>query len=102
MQVVPLKSAMARGKHTSAGKDLDRSLRWLEAQPGVKKVVLGFTEACRHRYPPGHLRHQRDADGGFHMMGYSGNGVVNLFVVTDADHKDDVRNNLETRFRPIM
>ena len=88
-----------RGRHTSAGKDLDRSLRWLERQPGVKKVVLGFTEACRHRYSPGHLRYQRDGDGGFHAKGYSGNGVVNVFVVVDPENKCDVVAALTDRFK---
>jgi len=87
-----------RGKHTSAGKDLDRSLRWLENVVGVKKVVLGLTEACRHKSPPGYLKYQRDGAGGFHVKGFSGNGVVNVFVVTEDDTKDDVIAAMRRRF----
>jgi len=87
-----------RGRHTSAGKELDRSLRWLENQAGVKKVVLGLTEACRHRYTPGHLKYQRDGDGGFHIKGYSGNGVVNAFVVAGDADKQAIVKAMRKRF----
>lgn len=87
-----------RGRHTSAGKTLDRSIRWLEAREHVKKVILGFTNACRHKYPPGHIRYQRDDDGGFHAKGYSGNGVVNLFVRVDRSNLETVKATLAKKF----
>ncbi|MCA9173107.1 MAG: hypothetical protein KDB14_01270 [Planctomycetales bacterium] len=75
-----------RGRHTSAGKDLERSIRWLERRAEVQKVVLSIAEACRTQYHPGHLRVTRVAPGGLKVVGHTGNGVINLFVrVADED-----------------
>jgi len=54
-----------RGRHKSAGSDLNRSIRWLESLPNIKKVILGFSEACRHKYSPGHIKIKSDVDGGW-------------------------------------
>ena len=58
-----------KAKHTSLDKSLKNNILWLENIPSVKKVVLGFSEACRHKYSPGHVRFKMDVDGGFKVNG---------------------------------
>lgn len=69
-----------KGKHKTLEKDLKRSVLWLEKQPGVNKVILGFSECCRHKYPPGHIRCKKISSGGITANGYSGTGVTDLFI----------------------
>lgn len=87
-----------RGRHTSAGKELEHSIRWLEGLPYVEKVVLHLAEACRTQYPPGHLRATREAPGGVKLVGHSGNGIVNLFVRVDDAHKSALLAAIEERY----
>lgn len=77
-----------RGRHTSAGKDLERSIRWLERRSEVQKVVLSLAEACRTQYQPGHLRYTRETRGGIKLVGHSGNGIINIFVRVDEEHRE--------------
>ena len=87
-----------RGRHQSLSKVLDVSVRWLEARDDVRKVILGRTESCRHAYPPGHLRVRRPTDAGLHVNGYSGNGVVDLFLVIDPADRGAVTTAIAERF----
>ena len=89
---------MSRGKHRSATSDLDLSLKWLESVDSVKKVVLGKTENCRHRYPPGHLRFKHESEGGFKINGYSGNGVIDIFVRCDENSRDEILEKIQSRY----
>lgn len=88
-----------RGRHKSLTNDLDRSVRWLESLSRVEKVILGRTESCRHSYPPGHIRPQRDAEGGFRVIGYSGNGVVDIYVVAAPENLDELKKLILARFK---
>jgi len=72
-----------RGKHTSVAKELRKSVTQLEKHPKVKKVIIGISESCRHKYPPGTLRYIREVDGGIKFRGYTGNGVTDITVLTD-------------------
>ena len=87
-----------RGRHTSLSKNLRTSVGWLENRPGVRKVVLGLAEACRHRRPPGTLRVRRATDAGLHLNAYSGNGVLKVFLVCDADRRDALAAEIAGRF----
>ncbi|QDT17115.1 hypothetical protein [Alienimonas californiensis] len=87
-----------RGKHQSLSKGLKRSVGWLENRPGVRKIVLGLSEACRHRRSPGCLSVQRATDAGLHLNGYSGTGVVRLFLVCDADRREELASAINERF----
>ena len=78
-----------RGHHQSIDKELKRSILWLESLPFVKRVILGFTESCRHHYPPGTLRYQYDQPGGMRIIAYGGKGVVSLFVAVDPPENHD-------------
>lgn len=89
---------MPRGKHKSAASDLDLSLRWLESLDSVKKVVLGKTENCRHSYPPGYVRYKSDTEGGIKVNGYSGNGVIDIFIRCESDDRENVAEKLKTKF----
>ena len=71
----------------------------MENIPSVKKVVLGFSEACRHKYSPGHVRFKMDVDGGFKVNTYSGKGVTDAFVRIDPiSEKEAVKNMILKRF----
>jgi hypothetical protein len=88
-----------RGRHKSLDKHLKNEIAWVERLPGVQKVILGFSEACRHRYPPGHLRFTADVDGGIKMTGYSGKGVIDLFIRIDPlDAREDIKRRIAQRF----
>ena len=88
------------GKHQSMGKDLKRSVKWLETIPSITKVVLGFSEACRHKYSPGHIRFKMDVDGGIKVNGYSGKGVTDIFIKIDPiEDRDNVKAQLAAKFR---
>ncbi|MCB1826961.1 MAG: hypothetical protein KDH94_00955 [Coxiellaceae bacterium] len=80
-------------------KDLKRSVRWLESLPAVTKVVLGFSEACRHKYSPGSLRFKMDADGGIKINGYSGKGVTDIFVKIDPiTERENIKSAIAEKF----
>lgn len=88
-----------KGKHTSLDKHLKSNILWLEELPGVNKVVLGISEACRHRYAPGTIRFKRDVDGGVKLNGYSGNGVIDIFVRIDPISKRElIKVQIQNRF----
>ena len=87
-----------RGKHQSLSKNLKRSVGWLETRPGVRKIVLGLSEACRHKRTPGDLKVRRATDAGLHLNGYSGTGVVRLFLVCDADRREELARAIDERW----
>lgn len=88
-----------KGKHTTLDKNLKNSVLWLEGLPGVNKVILGISEACRHRYTPGHLRFKREVEGGIKLNGYSGNGIIDIFVRIDPiEKRESIKIQIEKRF----
>lgn len=72
-----------KAKHTTLDKHLKSNVLWIEKLPGVQKVILGYSEACRHKYPPGHIRVTHPIEAGLKAIGYSGKGVVDLFIRID-------------------
>lgn len=87
-----------QGRHKSMDKDLKRSVRWLENLAGIEKVILSFSEACRHKYPPGTLRFKQDVDGGIKINGYSGKGVTDIFVkIHPINQRDTIKSILKKR-----
>lgn len=89
-----------KGRHKSLDKQLKRSVLWVENIPCVSKVVLGFSESCRHKYPPGHIRFKMDVDGGIKVNGYSGKGVTDIFIKIDPiNEREEVKANILERFK---
>ena len=88
-----------RGRHQTLDKELKRSIRWLETIEGVSKIVIGQSEACRHKYTPGYLRFKMDVDAGITLNGYSGNGVVNLFIkIKPIETRESVKQKIAEKF----
>lgn len=88
-----------QGRHKSLDKHVKRSIAWIEAIPSVKKVVLGFSESCRHKYSPGHIRFKMDVDGGIKVNSYSGNGVTDIYIkVEPISERENVKEMIASRF----
>ncbi len=88
------------GRHTSLDKHVKHSIAWLTSVPMVKKIVLGFSESCRHKYAPGYLRFKRNVSGGIKINAYSGNGVTDIFVKIDPiESRDMVKQLIAEKFR---
>ncbi len=88
-----------KGRHTSLDKHLKNNILWIENLAGVQKVVLGISEACRHKYPPGHIRFKMDVDGGIKVTGYSGTGVIDIFIkIEPISTRDAIKAKLAKRF----
>lgn len=80
------------------GKELKKGLAWLESLPEVKKIFLGMSASARHAYTPGAIRYQMDVTGGVKVIGYTGNGVVNIVVTIDAAHKQEFLEKLASKW----
>jgi hypothetical protein len=88
-----------KGRHKSVDKHLKNNILWIEHLPGVQKVILGISEACRHKYPPGHIRFKMDVDGGIKVTGYSGKGVTDIFIRIDPiTTREEIKNEIGQRF----
>ncbi len=82
----------------SLGKILNKQIAWLESFDVVKKVILGRTENCRHSFRSGYLKVQHDLDGGFIIKAFSGNGVVDIFVRCEEQHREYIKDLIRKRF----
>lgn len=69
-----------RGVHTSLPRELRNAIHALEKRSDVSRVILGPSESARHRYPPGHIRYALDIPGGIKARGYTGGGVIEIFI----------------------
>jgi hypothetical protein len=88
-----------KGRHTTTGKALKPSVKWLEGFVEVEKVILSLSEACRTTYPPGHIRYTRDTPGGIKLIGHSDNGIVNIFVKVSGENKEKLLKAIEKKFK---
>ncbi|MBI3735737.1 hypothetical protein HY256_04400 [Candidatus Sumerlaeota bacterium] len=82
-----------RGLHPSFPKELKNRLNALEKRPDIKRVIMGPTESARHRYSPGHLRYAMDIPGGIKARGYTGGGVIEIYIYC-AD-REAIRKELD-------
>ena len=88
-----------KGKHRSVEKAMKLSIRWIENINCIKKVILGISEACRHKYAPGTLRFKSDVDGGIKINGYSGLGVTDIFIKIDPiSEREHIKQLIAERF----
>lgn len=76
----------------------NQSLKWLETQPEVKRLILNISESCRHKYAPGTIRCCDKVSGGFKIKVYGGNGIINGFVRVDESDYDDLVKRVTERF----
>ena len=89
-----------KGKHTSVDKNLKQNILWIENIPFVSKVILGFSESCRHKYPPGHIKFKMNVNGGIKVNAYSGKGVTDVFIrINPTDKREEVKNLIAERFK---
>ena len=87
------------GRHKSLDKDLKRSVKWLLSLSQITKVVIGISECCRHRYPPGTIRWKSDVPAGIKANGYSGKGVTDLFIkIVPIEDRALIKSILAERF----
>ncbi len=84
---------MARGKHKSLPKELKKNANWLEKQGA--KIIIGLCECARHKYPPGSIKILNETDAGFKANAYSGNGVMNIFIVVKPG---ELREKIREKF----
>ncbi len=89
-------------RHKSLDKDVKHNIAWIQAQPFVTKIVIGISESCRHKYPPGHIRFKMDVDGGIKINAYSGNGVTDLFIkIEPLTERENIKELIKKRFGRI-
>ncbi len=74
---------MARAKHKTVPKELKKTMSWIEAQGA--KLVLGICECARHKFSPGHIRLVLRTDAGYKAIAYTGNGIMNFFIVCKTE-----------------
>jgi hypothetical protein len=70
---------MSKGRHKTIPKELKKEMKWIESQGA--KLVLGICESTRHKFSPGHIRLLRKEDAGIKSVAYTGNGIMNFFIV---------------------
>jgi hypothetical protein len=88
------------GRHQSVDRNVKKNLEWIESLNGVSKFVIGISESCRHKYPPGFIRFKMDVDGGIKVNAYSGNGVTDIFIKIDPiSERENIKLLIEKRFR---
>ena len=87
------------GRHKSLDTHVKKNIDWVKTLAHVSKIVIGISESCQHKYPPGHLRFKMDVLGGIKINAYSGNGVTDLFIKIDPiTERDTVKKQLHKRF----
>lgn len=89
---------MSHGKHKTVPRELKQTVAWLNRQPEIKKIVLGRTEVCRHKYKNGHLNCRSATEAGIKCTGYFGSGILDLFLVIDAEHISNIQQKIEDKF----
>ncbi len=86
-----------RGRHTSLDKSLKPEIAWLESHVAVERLIIGRSEACRHSFPPGHIKVQGAVDGGIRVNAYSGIGVTQIFIKVSDENRPGLLELLQKR-----
>ena len=86
-------------RHQTLDKHVKLNMIWVKSLPAVSKIVIGISEACRHKYPPGHIRFKLDVEGGIKINAYSGKGVTDLFIkIEPISERENVKIAIQKRF----
>lgn len=86
------------GKHKKSCKELRPAIKWLESLPEVLRVILGIHETARHSFSPGFIRYKLNTQGGIKLNGYSGNGVIDIFVKVAIENKEKLILKIKDRW----
>ena len=87
------------GRHKSLDKNLKKSIKWIYKQKSVTKVILGFSENCRHKYSPGYIKFKHNVKKGMKVNGYSGKGITDIFIKIDpVSQRSFVKNRISQHF----
>ena len=63
------------------------------------KIILGLSACARHKFSPGHIKLVGQTPAGFRARGYSGNGVIDFFIVCrDEELAELILNKFEIAF----
>lgn len=76
------------GRHQSVCPTCKRVLSWLRRHDAVKKIVLGASNNCRHKFAPGTVRVQYEIDAGFKINVYGSNGITTGYLYCDQSDKE--------------
>ena len=90
---------MKSGRHTSVCQACKRTLKRLKSLSIVKKIVLGASNNCRHKFAPGSIRIQQETDAGFKINLYGSNGITTGYLYCDQGDKAKVKELAEIRLR---
>ena len=75
------------GKHRSLDKSSKHTVERLLRLPFVDKVVLGISNACRHRYAPGAVRFQGRENVGVRVTLFSGKGSTVAYIYSHESER---------------
>jgi hypothetical protein len=90
----------SRGRHETVHRDARRTIAWLDAQPEVKKVILGH-------YKPGGGRGGRQSDcltfrseclAGLSVFATTGDGLHELTLIVDPDNRTRLLDKIAERW----
>ena len=70
-----------KGRHTSLDKHLKKNILWIEEVPG-------------------HIRFKMDVEGGIKVTGYSGTGVIDIFIkIAPISARNEVKTKIAERYK---
>lgn len=78
-----MKRNLNLGKHTTTSSRLRSSLEALFRQPGIKRIIYGRSDGCRHKKGDGTLKFQRQEGKKIILNGYSKDGVMKVIVILE-------------------
>lgn len=88
----------SRGRHQSTSKECRRTLRKIEALPGVLGVIIGMScggKSLGLGMTTGSVRIQRPEQGGLKAVIQSEKGLQELFILTERGAQDEVARGIE-------
>ena len=83
----------SRGRHRSTSKECRRTLRSIEAIPGVLGVIIGMSfggKSLGQGMTTGSVRIQRREQGGLKAVIQSAKGLQEIFILTEPARQDEV------------
>jgi len=91
----------SRGRHQSTSKECRRTLRKIEAIPGVVGVIIGMSfggKSLGQGMTTGSVRIQRKEPSGLKAVIQSEKGLQEIFIRTEADKQDEVNEAISRTY----